>query len=75
MGGGGGGGGGRGGVLPKKEAWTVSRLKGGLGKKNMGWGYFREGVDTPMHAISESYQLHLNLSLHVIWLMPGSSKF
>ena len=29
---GGGGGGGKG-VLPKKEAWTVSRLKGGLGKK------------------------------------------
>ena len=32
----------------KREAWTVCRCKGGLGKKE-GIGAFERGINTPMH--------------------------
>ena len=47
-----------GGLLLKGRAWTASRFKGGLGKKE-GVGVF-EGVDTPMHRMSMRVSISFN---------------
>ena len=51
----------------KREAWTVCRFKGGLGKKERG-SVFEEGIDTRMHTMT-SFKIYVTALYLIAWTM------